>query len=103
MARTSTWLRASDGGLLRVRRNIGDFVNEGDVVGVISDPFGGWESEICATIAGLIIGGATMPMVNQGDAIFHIASLTETAASASSIDAIDGEFESNRLFDHDEL
>lgn len=103
VASKSAWLRATDGGLLRVRRNIGDFVHDGEVVGVISDPFGAWESEVCATSDGLIIGGATMPMVNQGDALFHIASLSETAASATSIDAIDGEFESNRLFDHDEL
>lgn len=100
---SSAWIRATDGGLLRVRRNIGDFVNKGDVIGVISDPFGARESEVSAVNDGLIIGGATMPMVNQGDALFHIASLSETAASATSIDAIDGEFESNRLFDDDAL
>ncbi len=103
IARSSSWLRATDGGLLRVRRNIGDFVRDGDVIGVIADPFGAWESEVRATSDGLIIGGATMPMVNQGDALFHVASLSKDAASAASIDAIEGEFESNRLFDHEML
>lgn len=101
VASKSAWLRAPEGGLLRVRYNIGDYVREGDIVGVISDPFGAWESEVCATSDGLIVGGAMMPVVNQGDALFHVASLSETAAEATSIDAIDGEFESNRLFDDD--
>lgn len=101
IASKSAWLRAPEGGLLRVRNNIGDYVREGDIVGVISDPFGAWESEVLAAHDGLIIGGAMMPVVNQGDALFHVASLSETAADATSIDAIDGEFESNRLFDDD--
>ncbi|MCC3305086.1 succinylglutamate desuccinylase/aspartoacylase family protein [Sneathiella sp. HT1-7] len=103
IATKSGWLRAADGGLLRTRHDIGDFVQEGDVLGLISDPFGDRETKVLATKDGLIIGTATIPLVNQGDALFHIAFLTKAAASGASIDAIEGEIESNPIFEYDDL
>ncbi|MBO0332165.1 succinylglutamate desuccinylase/aspartoacylase family protein [Sneathiella sp. CAU 1612] len=99
VATKSAWLRAPDGGLLRTRSKVGDFVHAGDLLGMVSDPFGGRETEVRATTNGLIIGTVTMPLVNQGDALFHIAFLSESAASGASIGAIEEEFESNPLFD----
>ncbi len=103
VATKSVWLRATDGGLLRTRHDIGDYVREGDILGLISDPFGDRETEVLATKDGLIICAATIPLVNQGDALFHIAFLSEAAASDASIEAIEGEIESNPIFEYDDL
>ncbi|MDF2368955.1 succinylglutamate desuccinylase/aspartoacylase family protein [Sneathiella sp.] len=103
VATQSAWLRAPEGGLLRARHDIGDYIHEGDILGLISDPFGERETEVRATKDGLIVGAVTIPLVNQGDALFHIAFLPKAAASGASIEAIEGEIESNPMFDDDEL
>jgi predicted deacylase len=103
IATKSGWIRAAEGGILRTRHDIGDFVHEGDVLGLISDPFGDRETKVLAAKDGLIISTTTIPLVNQGDALFHIAFFSEAAASGASIDAIEGEIESNPIFEYDDL
>ncbi len=73
-ARTTSWIRADEGGILRVRKKLGAQVEKGDVLGVISDPLGGREDLVRATITGIVIGRTELPLVNEGDALFHIAS-----------------------------
>ena len=103
ISRKSTWQRASEGGVLRTRCRIGDLVRKDDVLGLISDPFGERETEIRATHGGLVIGRANLPVVNPGDALFHIATLSKRADAGSTIEAIEEEFEGDPLFDEDEI
>lgn len=103
IARKSTWQRAVEGGILRTKCKVGEFVREGDLLGQISDPFGDWEAELRASSEGLIVGRANLPIVNQGDAVFHIAKLPKTVdpeAIAAGQEEID---ESDSLFDEDEI
>lgn len=69
----SHWLRAPEGGIFRTHRTIGHRVEVGELLGVISDPFGEMQSEIRAVVPGVIIGRTNVPAVNQGDALFHVA------------------------------
>ncbi|MEO6154807.1 MAG: succinylglutamate desuccinylase/aspartoacylase family protein [Thermomonas sp.] len=71
----SQWLRASDGGIFRAYRTIGHHVAADDLIGVIADPFGETQREVRSPLAGLIIGRTNVPAVNQGDALFHIATI----------------------------
>lgn len=103
VARKSEWQRATEGGILRASRKVGDFVHEDDVLGLISDPFGGWEAEVRATVEGLIIGCANLPIVNQGDALFNIAHFSKTDVSDSAISTLEEEFENDPLLDEDEI
>ena len=103
VAKKSTWLRAAEGGLLRTKCKIGEFVRKGAILGLISDPFGERETEVRAMVAGLIIVRANMPVVNQGDALFHIAALSQADASDATLQAIEENFESDPLFDDDEI
>jgi hypothetical protein len=48
-------------------------VNGGDRIGEIADPYGERQIDVKASCAGMIIGRANIPAVNQGDALFHIA------------------------------
>jgi predicted deacylase len=74
VARGSYWVRAPHSGSFTGIRKVGDHVQEGDELAVISDPFGREAVKCEATSAGIIIGMATIPLVNRGDAMFHIAS-----------------------------
>ncbi len=103
VARKSGWTRAVEGGILRTKRKIGDYVAEDEVLGLISDPFGDWEAEVRAAAEGLIIGRTNLPVVNQGDALFHIATLPRDAVSDDALPATDDTIESDPLFDEDEI
>lgn len=102
-ARSSSWVRAKAGGLLRTFKTIGDHVSEGDVLGIISDPFGEVETEISAANAGLIIGRAELPAVNEGDALFHIARLSAKDDAETTIDNLTAQMDDDPIFDEDEI
>jgi predicted deacylase len=68
----STWLRAQYGGLFRFFVRDGSKVDKGDVIGVISDPYGRFEYKIKIPKNGYIIGLNHAPIVYKGDAILHL-------------------------------
>lgn len=98
----SSWLRAPIGGLLRTFRAEGETVAEGDVLASISDPFGQEETDLIAPSAGILIGRAILPVVNEGDALFHLAQLAPNVAEAT-VDDLASQLESDPLFDEDEI
>ena len=74
-ASTSKWIRAPISGMLVKSTVVGRQVSKGEVLGVVSDPYGESESIIQSPVSGLVIGRLQLPLVYQGDAIFHIAIL----------------------------
>ncbi len=99
---SSHWLRAPAGGLLRTFRGEGETVEKGDVLATVSDPFGAVETDLIAPEAGILIGRAILPVVNEGDAVFHLAKLSPRAAEAT-VDDLASQLESDPLFDEDEI
>jgi uncharacterized protein len=73
ISHSSQWLRAPEGGIFRSSRRIGHWVAANETIGMISDPFGQLEVPVIASDAGIIIGQSHLPVVNRGDALFHIA------------------------------
>ena len=73
-ANRSLWLRAPRGGIAHLDRRSGDVVREGDLLASVSGLFGEDALDIVSPVDGIVIGHGTLPVVNQGDAIFHIAS-----------------------------
>jgi predicted deacylase len=73
ISHASQWLRAPEGGIFRSRRRIGHWVAAQETIGVISDPLGLLESPVITQEPGIIIGQSHLPVVNRGDALFHIA------------------------------
>lgn len=100
---SSYWQRAPAGGLLRTFKSIGEEVGKGDVLGIISDPFGEAEVEINADYGGLIIGRTNLPIVNEGDGLFHIAKIRKADNAEATIDSLAGQLEADPLFDEDEI
>jgi len=90
-AMSSHWLRAPMGGILRTQKPLGSSVSEGEVAGRVSDPLGRTSNDVLARKSGFIIGKSNLPIVNTGDALFHIACVdsmddTEDALLAAEID-----------------
>jgi predicted deacylase len=67
-----TWVRANSSGLFHMNVSNGSQVQEGDLLGVIHDPFGESEDPMVSPANGYIIGINNQPVVNQGDALIHI-------------------------------
>jgi predicted deacylase len=68
------WLRASRSGVFRLRTTLGAQVRSGELLGYLSSSFFPSKSRrIVAPFAGLVIGFTHNPLVNQGDALLHLA------------------------------
>jgi predicted deacylase len=68
----SQWVRARHSGMHHANVRNGTRVNKGEVVGVITDPYGQFEKKIKAPVTGYVIGLNNYPVVNMGDALLHI-------------------------------
>ena len=99
----SSWVRAPSGGLLRALTRRGDFVEAGHVLGVVSDPFGEREAEVLAETTGILVGRSDLPIVNEGDALFHIAEPVELKTAEAAAEAFEAELAAPPLYDEDEI
>ena len=72
-ARTSNWVRAPQTGLLTTHIRLGNRVTQGESLGHIADALGENEMDVPARFTGIIVGRSKLPVVNEGDALFHIA------------------------------
>ena len=91
IARSSRWIRTPQSGILRTIAPLGSQVERGDIIGWVADPFGKREEEILATDPGIIIGKTNLPLVHEGEALFHIARFTEPDSAAESVEAFQDE------------
>ncbi len=73
VAHGTTWVRAPESGILLSPLQLGARIEEGQVLGMISDPLAEEEIPAPAPRAGVLIGRTNLPLVNEGDALFHVA------------------------------
>ena len=73
--RNSTWIRSNEGGILRTIKALGETVTQGETIAYIDEPLGDESFEIKSNFDGVIIGKSAIPLVQEGDAIFHIAKI----------------------------
>ena len=66
------WLRASTAGIFLPKKITGEWFKKGDLLGVLTNPYGQFEKKIIAKQDGFIFGHDNQPVVNQGKALFHI-------------------------------
>ena len=72
-SRRSRWLRTRRSGIAALDIALGDVVKKGQQLGVVHDSVGRRLGRLNAPIDGIIIGHIQHPLVNQGDAVIHIA------------------------------
>lgn len=78
----STWVRAATSGVFRSLTALGKKVSKGEPIGIIADPMGTIETAVYATDDGIVIGKSNLPLVSEGDAIFHLARYRERSDEA---------------------
>ena len=61
-------------------------VEKGAVLGAISDPLGEDETLVRSPIDGVLIGRTNLPLANEGDALFHVASFRRTRTVAEEVE-----------------
>lgn len=71
--RRTTWVRARRGGIANLEIDLGERVEEGQVIGSIADSFGVRPTRIKATGTGWVIARSLNPLVAPGDALAHLA------------------------------
>lgn len=86
IARSSSWVRAPSSGIFRPVVALGARVDKDGLLGVIEDPFGEVEQAVHAKHAGIIIGRVNLPLINEGDALFHIARFGKVERAEASVE-----------------
>ena len=69
---SSSWVRARISGVFNSSCQDGDYVKKGQVLARITDPYGTVKVPVKSPRNGYIIGHNNMPVINNGDALFHI-------------------------------
>lgn len=72
-ARKSQWIRAYRGGIFHIEVSLGQKVYKRQELGVIKNAFGEKRAAVRANFDGVVISYTQNPLVNQGDAIIHLA------------------------------
>jgi len=88
MARSSSWVRAPESGVLRLQISLGARVRKGDTLGVIAAPLVGMDCRVVAPFSGILIAHTHLPLVHEGEALFHLARFESNAAVAEQVEAL---------------
>lgn len=103
LSTSTAWVRAPRSGICLMEKRSGDVVSAGQALAVVGDPLGEGEEVVRAPFDGIVIGHATMPIVNRGDALLHIASVPRHNAVEQGENAIADMISSDTMLDEDEL
>ena len=86
----SSWVRVNNGGILLADVGLGSTVQQGDILGTITDPMSNESTELRSPYSGRIIGLARNQVVMPGFAAFHIGIRTEAVVTDSIDEDVDG-------------
>jgi predicted deacylase len=86
IARSSKWVRATSSGLLKTVKPLGARVKRYDLLALVDDPLGDNQTEIKAPFSGIIIGRTEIPLVHEGEAVFHIARFEDLGEAEERVD-----------------
>lgn len=95
IARSSGWIRAPQSGILRSTTPLGAKVEKKDVLGIVSDPFGEQEKEVRSPASGIIVGRTNLPLVNEGEALYHLARFEHLDEVVETVDEFQSEYDPN--------
>ena len=93
IARSSSWVRAERDGVFLPLVALGAWIKKDDLIGRISSPFGGDDVNIHSPAAGILVGRNNMPLVNEGEALYHIARFEEVSEVAQSLEVFTSDIE----------
>jgi len=77
IANGSQWVRANASGIVHNIVNLGDQITKDQVLAEIGSPYGEVIDLVKATRSGILIGKQNIPLVQEGEAMFHVAYFSE--------------------------
>jgi predicted deacylase len=86
VARSSSWVRAPASGIFRGKVSLGAHVKNDELLGTVAEPVGETESDVRASHGGIVIGRSNLPMVMEGEALFHVASFEDLREVAEQVE-----------------
>lgn len=86
VTRSSQWIRASESGMIRTIKALGDTVQKDEIIAYIDEPLDNNTYEIRSVFDGIIIGKSEIPLVQEGDAVFHIAKFKNLETAENKIE-----------------
>ncbi|NCF26512.1 MAG: succinylglutamate desuccinylase [Gammaproteobacteria bacterium] len=86
VARSSAWVRAPASGIFRGTVSLGAHVKNNELLGTIAEPVSDTESEVRASRGGIVIGRSNLPLVLEGEALFHIAGFEDLREVAEQVE-----------------
>jgi hypothetical protein len=92
-AATSQWVRADIDGIMRPVARLGQKVSKGQRLAMVADPFGETEVAVTSPWAGIVICVNNLPLVNEGEAIYHIARFDELGEAEKAMDYFRSSYE----------
>ncbi|MDX1676251.1 succinylglutamate desuccinylase/aspartoacylase family protein [Arsukibacterium sp.] len=90
-SKKSSWVRAEHDGIARYYVTLGQTVKTGDILAHIYSPYSDFEVAIQASFDGVVIGRNNLPLVNEGEALFHVAEVSSLDEAEKTLDAISDE------------
>jgi predicted deacylase len=73
VANKSEWIRATGSGFVHEYAKLGEQVEKGQTLAEINSPLGRLIQKVVSTRSGIVIGKQNIPLVQEGEAMFHIA------------------------------
>ena len=103
--RSTSWVRAPSSGFARMVVKLGDMVSHGEVLGHVGAAGGAGEDPMIAPFDGVVIGRANLPLVYEGEAIFHIGRTRQASLLEEHLDAMQGgdQFSLSELVEEPEI
>lgn len=86
IARSNSWVRAPASGIFRTIKALGSHIKRNELLGVISDPFSNDELEVRSPYTGLVIGRSELPLVYEGEAIYHLGKFEDHKEVAEQVE-----------------
>ena len=94
VAASSQWVRADIDGIMRPVAKLGQKIRKGQKLAMVADPFGASETAIISPCSGIVICVNNLPLVNEGEAIYHIARFDELGEAEKAMDYFRNSMES---------
>jgi hypothetical protein len=93
ISKSTQWIRSPKSGILRSISPLGTLVKEGDLLAYVGDPLGEVETKVMSPVFGIVIGKTNLPLVHEGDAIYHIARYPEAEEVSNYIESYHDELD----------
>lgn len=89
LAKNSFWVRSTRDGVITKAAPLGLRVSKGETLAMVVNPLSSDEEPIQSPGNGIIIGATRIPLVHEGEALFHIAGFDQVDVAEASLEAFD--------------